>query len=114
MIAYHVTERSRLSSILREGLVPRLGQVAGEIYSVKGIWLSKYPEHMFGWEDFEDPVILEVDVPTSYVQYEDEAGMEVYPEAEPFYVRRRVSSGRVRLLGSLELFLKSKQKHNLP
>ena len=100
MTAYHITERDNLPSILKFGLRPHTSP-AYEHEGAKAVFLTRYrptSENILGWEDLFDPVILVVELPKYFTIYEDEAGMEIYPEVEPIYTTRTIPARYIQMV----------------
>lgn len=102
MTYYHITERDNLPNIRRYGLRPKVSP-AYEHEGVRAIFLTKRKpssraasEDILYWEDLLDPIILVIDLPSRFLEREDEAGMKVYPEMEPVYVTRTIPPKYVR------------------
>ena len=96
MIVYHVAERSKVPDILSCGLFP--GRVPNR-YDVRGIFFvgnREGVEDILYWEDFEEPIVLRVSLPSDFPLHIDEAGKEIYPDACPMYTTRHVPSKYIR------------------
>lgn len=98
---YHVTESENVQKILQSGLKLSPRESA---YGAAGIFLlgnNKYTDDFLHWEDFENPVILEVNLPIEYEEnmFEDEAGSELYPDACPVYLTKAVPAKYIKPVG---------------
>ncbi len=98
MRAYHITERDNLPSIREFGLKTFISP-AYEHEGAKAVFLTQYKptiNNILGWEDLFDPVIIVVELPKHFPIYEDEAGMEVYPDVAPIYTTRAIPPQYIR------------------
>ncbi len=102
---YHVTQESRLPSIMRLGLLPSAKPFYGRHLNAVFLSKSRYGAGIVSeWdadEDLEepyDPVLLEVMVPRGMRVHKDTLTESRVPEAEAVYVTERIPPQNLRVI----------------
>ena len=97
MILYHVTDRTNLDSILKNGLVPH----KDDIHTKKCVYLWGDPYlagDMMGGIKHPDPVMLKVNVPKSWLVVDEGYKDEPYCYGYAFKCFRKISKDRIRIV----------------